>query len=89
MNFVDDKGSKLRSNFQIAEVSRMLYSVSQICDAGCDVRFNKTEGRVLKGERVLATFPRKGGLYVMTTTLRSPAAHLAKLVEAGFAGQGR
>jgi len=89
LNLMDEKGGKLRSNFQIAEVSRMLYSVSQICDAGCEVKFNKNEGLVQKDGRTLARFPRKGGLYVLTTTMRSPDAHLAKPAEAGFAGQGR
>ena len=89
LNLVDEKGGKLRSNFQIADVSRMLYSVSQICDAGCEVKFDKSGGLVLKDGRTLARFPRKGGLYVLTTTLRSPDAHLAKPAEAGFAGQGR
>ncbi len=89
LNLVDEKGGKLRSNFQIADVSRMLYSVSQICDAGCEVKFNKSEGLVLKDGRTLARFPRQGGLYVLTTTLQSPEAHLAKPADTGFAGPGK
>jgi hypothetical protein len=75
LNFNDGAGSKLRSNFQVAEVSRMLYSVSQICDTECEVHFNKSEGTVIKDNKIIARFPRKGGLYVMETTLKAPAAH--------------
>jgi len=75
LNFDDGAGSRLRSTFQVAEVSRMLYSVSQLCDAGCDVSFSKSEGIVRKGGKVVAKFPRKGGLYVMTTTLKAPSAN--------------
>ena len=78
LNFNDGSGSRMRSTFQIAEVSRMLYSVSQLCDAGCDVAFNKSEGKVTKNCKILAKFPRRGGLYVMTTTLKSPNAHKTK-----------
>jgi hypothetical protein len=90
LNFNDGSGSRMRSTFQIAEVSRMLYSVSQLCDAGCDVAFNKSEGKVTKNGKLLAKFPRRGGLYVMTTTLKSPHAHKTKpetKPDTGFAGQ--
>jgi hypothetical protein len=63
-------GANINSVFQIARVSRPLYSVSRICDAGCDVQFTKTEGRVSKGGKLIATFPRKGGLYVSTFTVK-------------------
>ena len=63
-------GANINSVFQIARVSRPLYSVSRICDAGCDVQFSKTEGRVSKGGKLIATFPRKGGLYVSTFTVK-------------------
>jgi len=87
LNFNDGSGSRMRSTFQVAEVSRMLYSVSQLCDAGCDVSFNKDEGRVTKDGKTLAKFPRKGGLYVMTTTLKAPTAHKQR-PDTGFARQG-
>ena len=86
LNFNDGAGSRMRSTFQVAEVSRMLYSVSQLCDAGCDVAFTKTEGKVTKDGKLLATFPRKGGLYVMTTTLKAPTAHKPK-PDTGFVRQ--
>jgi hypothetical protein len=94
LNFNDGAGSRMRSNFQIAEVSRMLYSVSQLCDAGCAVEFDSGEGRVSKGGKLLAKFPRKGGLYVMTTVLKGPTAHQSKRpeapkVDAHFTRQGK
>ncbi len=90
LNFDDGAGSRLRSTFQVAEVSRMLYSVSQLCDAGCDVSFNRLEGTAKKNGKVVAKFPRKGGLYVMTTTLKAPSAHHSATKanpEKGFARQ--
>jgi hypothetical protein len=75
LNMDDEQGHKMRSNFQVAEVSRMLYSVSQTCDTGCEVHFTASEGVVTKGGKVVANFPRRGGLYVMTTKLKSPQAH--------------
>jgi len=86
LNFNDGSGSRMRSTFQVAEVSRMLYSVSQLCDAGCDVSFNKDEWKVTKDGKILAKFPRKGGLYVMTTTLKAPTAHKQR-PDTGFVRQ--
>ena len=57
-------GVRINSVFQIAQVSRPFYSVSRICDAGCEVSFNRTEGRVTKNGKRIATFPRRRGLYV-------------------------
>ncbi len=60
----------LASCFQMAKVSRPLYSVPQMTDEGCTVTFTKGVGKVLKGkvkvmaERDVATFKRKGGLYL-------------------------
>jgi len=59
-------GGGLKTTVQIAEVSRPLMSVSQICDAHLEneVRFNAKEGVVVRNGRVLARYPRSGGLYV-------------------------
>ena len=59
-------GEGLRTTVQIAEVSRPLMSVSQICDAHSEneVRFNAKEGVVMRNGRVLTRYPRSGGLYV-------------------------
>jgi len=80
--------SKLHSKFQVADVTRMLLSVSQVCDNDCAVQFNKQKGWVTdKHDKVIATFPRVGGLYVAEMTLKSPEAHKGKAA-AGFARPG-
>jgi len=65
-----ETGVKINSIFQIAGVSRPLYSVSKICDAGCEVHFTKGEGRVTRNEKLIATFPRRGGLYIGTLMVK-------------------
>jgi hypothetical protein len=72
-----DTGVKINSVFQIAHVSRPLYSVSKICDTGCEVHFNKTEGRVTRNNKLIATFPRRGGLYIGTLVVNpnNPRKH--------------
>jgi len=68
----------LSSCFQMAKVSRPLYSVPQMTDEGCTVVFSKGVGKVLKGkvriqaERDVATFKRKGGLYVARMRVNKP-----------------
>ncbi len=56
----------LNTVVQAANVTRPLFSVSKICDASNDteVTFNRRICQVKKGGRVVATFHRKGGLYV-------------------------
>ena len=54
----------LTSTFQVADVTRALYSVSKMCDEGCIVTFNESEGVVTKDGKVVARFVREGGLYV-------------------------
>ena len=64
---------QITSNFQVADVTKALWSVGLICDSGLDVSFNKTEAFVLdaKGHR-LCRFERTGGLYVATVKLENP-----------------
>ena len=57
-------GTILTSTFQVADVTRALYSVSKMCDEGCVVTFTATEGVVTKDGKVVAKFVREGGLYV-------------------------
>ena len=57
-------GTILTSTFQVADVTRALYSVSKMCDEGCVVTFTATEGIVTKDGQVVARFAREGGLYV-------------------------
>ena len=58
------QGPVFRSMFQIADVTRPLYSVGRICDAGCTVTFNKAKATVVKDGKTIATFDRQGGLYL-------------------------
>ena len=68
--------TKIHSKFQVADVTRMLMSVSQVCDNDCTVQFDKHKGWVTdKNGKVTATFPRVGGLYVAEMTLKNPNAH--------------
>ncbi len=52
------------STFQVAPVTRPLHSVSRMCDMECEVEFTKHEGVVTKNGKVIAKYPRVGGLYV-------------------------
>jgi hypothetical protein len=66
----DDCSKPVNSTFQAADVTRALYSVSQICDTGCTVTFDKQKGVVARDGREVARFPRKGGLYVATMNVK-------------------
>jgi len=65
-------GVTFGSVFQVADVTRPLYSVGRICDNGCTVSFNNTRAVVMKGGRKMATFQRKGGLYLADFELLPP-----------------
>ncbi len=73
-----EEDKTISSCFQMAKVSRPLYSVPQMTDEGCTVVFSKGVGKVLKGkvriqaERDVATFRRKGGLYVARMRVNKP-----------------
>ena len=66
----DKLGTSFGSTFQVAEVSRPLYSVSKMCDAGAKVTIDAREALVHKGGRLLARFERQGGLYLADFTVR-------------------
>ena len=69
------KGNKhhITSNFQVADVTKALWSVGLICDSGLDVRFKKHEALILDARGVeLCRFERIGGLYVTTVMLENP-----------------
>ena len=57
-------GQRVASMFQVADVTRPLYSVSKLCDAGYGVSFTKQEGIVSKDGKTIHRFHREGGLYV-------------------------
>ena len=60
---IEPGGRNVRSTFQVADVTRALYSVSKICDDGCEVYFTATEAVVTKHGNVVTRFKREGGLY--------------------------
>jgi hypothetical protein len=77
-------GQTINSTFQVAEVSRPLYSVSKICDEGCEVHFCGTHAWVTKGDVEIARFDRERGLYVAEMILGKPS----ESKPAGFRRQG-
>ena len=78
VRLVTEDEKTLASCFQMAKISRPLYSVPQMADEGCTVVFSKGVGKVLKGkvrilaERDVATFRRKGGLHVAKMRIKKP-----------------
>ena len=64
----------MSSVFQVADLTRPLMSVSQVCDNGYTCVFKKDHALVLSpsGE-VASRFERKSGLYVSTMKLKAPA----------------
>ena len=77
------KNKEIRSTFQVADVTRPLWSVGRICDEGFAVTFDKNEALVkdAKGQ-VVCRFERRGGLYVSKLSLRNLA------FKKGFRRQG-
>ena len=63
-------GRTVRSTFQIADVTRALFSVSKMCDEGCEVHFAQTEAIATKGGKVVTRFAREGGLYCVEMQLK-------------------
>ena len=59
------EGKDINSTFQVAKVTRPLWSVGMICDEGFDVKFSKESAVVQTKEgKDVCKFQRKGGLYV-------------------------
>ena len=61
------------SLFQLAPVSRPLYSVGRICDTGCEVGFNAKRAVVTRGGREIAIFERHHGLYLAKVEVKGEA----------------
>ena len=64
LHMLEPGGKTTKSTFQVADVTRALYSVSKICDDGCEVYFTATEAVITKNDVVVTRFVREGGLYV-------------------------
>ena len=71
-----ETGNEIASDFQIAAVTRPLWSLSQILDKlpeGHDARFTRQQAQIrTPAGTPIAYFERKGGLYVSTMKLRNP-----------------
>ena len=76
----------LDSTFQIADVSRCLYSVSRITRNGGKVEFKGDEARVYMDGKLITTFKERHGLYIGSMTLKSPIHGDAR--PSGFPRQG-
>ena len=73
----------IKSTFQVADVTRPLWSVGRICDEGFRITFDDKKAEVIdqKGQ-VVCTFDRQGGLYLSKLKLKNPN------LKRGFQRQG-
>ena len=63
----------LASTFQVASVTRPLWSVSKICDAGYWAKFTAKGATIFDDKDVpVCVFERRGGLYVAKVRLKNP-----------------
>ena len=78
-----DGEEEVVSIVQVAGVTRPLWSVSKICDAGYTALFTKKYAKIMdENQNTVCLFERQGGLYVAKMKLRNPR-------HPGFARQGR
>ena len=75
-------GHDVHSKFQVADVTRALWSVGVICESGLHVTFDEDRAAILdpNGKEICA-FERKNGLYVTQAKLKNP-------LYKGFQGPG-
>ena len=81
-------GSKIDTTFQVADVSRPLFSMSKICDQGNEVHVTAKEAVVTRNGKVVARFQREGGLYVAELSMAPAANDPVAKPAAGFGRQG-
>ena len=93
-------GKNTTNNFEVMNVCRPLHSVSMITDNEFDMLFTKTKGIVVPAgvfdeviamikDRIVAEYPRKGGLYVTEVVVTDPDAKRPDDARpATFAGPG-
>ena len=66
-------GREITTTFQVAKVTRPLWSVARICDAGCDVKLTAAGAKVInKKGKTMCSFDRVGNLYKAKLDLRNP-----------------
>ena len=69
----NDGQEPVQSVFQVADLTRPLMSVSQICEQGHKCVFEKDHALVITPEgELLARFERQHGLYVAKMRLKAP-----------------
>jgi len=73
-----DSKVQVQSTFQVAAVSRPLYSATKMADQGCTIAMDKHSAVVSKGGKPVAKFLRKRGLYLCKMTLKAPRIGDAK-----------
>ena len=78
-------GKNIKSVFQVADVTRALYSVSKICDDGCEVHFTDKVATVTKDGKVVTKFGREGGPYCVEMQIKDEPDNGE---ESPFVGQG-
>ena len=67
--------AEINSRFQVAKVTRPLWSISQVCDGDLEALFTKSHAVIRdprRGGRVLARAERQGGLYRSKMRVRNP-----------------
>jgi hypothetical protein len=64
----------LRSTFQVSSISKPLWSVGKLCDAGYKVEFNKSAAIIthVKSGTKIGEFERNQGLYIGSMQLKNP-----------------
>ena len=78
------EGKDIASTFQVAKVTRPLWSVGRICDAGFEVKFTKDKATVSDPSgKAVCELLRKGGLYVAKLHLRNPLHKAAGFLRRG------
>ncbi len=89
---VDRHGQEhaVHSKFQVADVTRALWSVGVICDSGLRVVFTKETAAVLDAQgKELCHLERQQGLYIAKVKLRNPLyGQAGETQAAGFHRQG-
>jgi len=77
-----DHSNTIRTNVQIANVTRPLLSVSKICANGLNVVYKTDEAVIVDKSNIVARFGLENGLYVSTVQVKNPKCP-------GFQGQDR
>ena len=73
--FANGNGEEYTSCFQVAAVTRPLWSVGRICDKGYRAVFDSKEAKIIDKKGVtVCLFQRVGGLYLGTMRMRNPLA---------------